>query len=184
MVRGKTNKRRLALVLALASLATVANAQTIDLPPEWRVPNYGRGSCGHAAIAQLMHAHGEHDLADWWSRNHRGGVFTQTLVDDLTAAHVPFWLSTRCDLGFVEECIKRGRPVAVSVPYGSGWHVVTVVGWTRSSVWILDNNDTKRYYELTHGEFHTIRDYVANTRPDLMFAIALASHPLPSKVNK
>jgi hypothetical protein len=134
------------LQVSPAVRAMIGSLRQIDIPLAWRKRNWigdrGQGSCVHAAIVNLFHWQGRHDLADWWAAHYANGETAQGLATKLEAAGVRFAETRSGDEAFLEWAIRTRRGAAVVVQNGA--HMVNLVGLDRQHAHILDSNTPAR----------------------------------------
>jgi len=124
----------------------VGSLRLVDIPHRWRKRNWigdrGQGSCVHAALVNLWHWQGRHELAEWWAAHHGNGETAEGLSAKLEAAGVRFAETRSGDEAFLEWAIRTRRGAAVVVQNGS--HMVNLVGLDRRHAQILDSNSPER----------------------------------------
>jgi len=138
-----------------AVLRLVRGTRRIDIPPQWRRRNWtgnrGQGSCVHAALVNLLHWQGRHDLALWWASHHGNGETAAGLASKLEQAGLQFAETRAGDAAFLEWAIRTRRGAAVVVQNGS--HMVNLVGLDAHAAQILDSNDPQRVHEQPREQF-------------------------------
>jgi len=125
----------------------------LDLPSEYRVPNYAGGSCVHASMETLLYWQGHPTIARWWRRNYAGGEYSARLNRRLVASGIKFAYTRSTDgldWAFLEKACALRLGAAVNWP---GNHMVNIVGIDDTHVYLLDNNATHRIKTLTRAEF-------------------------------
>ena len=129
----------------------------LELPPEFRMPNYSGGSCVHASMETLFFWQGQHELARWWRKNYHGGEYSARLNRRLEASGIKYAYTRSnsnhvagLDWAFLEKACALRLGAAVNWP---GNHMVTCVGIDEAHVYLLDNNATHRIKTLTRSEF-------------------------------
>lgn len=140
-------------VISPALRALVDRLRVIDPQPRTRnwINPQRQGSCAHASLYHLLHWQGQHELAEWWKRNHAGGENPIGLAAGLTAARIPFAETRSGDVAFLEWAIRTRRGANVTVDQGS--HMVTLVGLDQTTAHILDSNQPDRIQPLPRETF-------------------------------
>lgn len=154
------------LTVQPASLATVIHISAevrriigrlrqIDIPLTYRRANWtgkrGQGSCVHASIRHLLHWQGEHELAEWWGRQHGDGETPDGLTQKLNKANIRFAETRTGDESFLEWAIRTRRGAAVVVQNGA--HMVVLCGLDRQHAHILDSNSPRQVQAWPRQEF-------------------------------
>ena len=127
-----------------------ASVPYLDLPDQYRMPNYSGGSCVHASIETLFLWQGQPQLAAWWRESYAGGEYSDRLNRRLDAAGVRYAFSRDRDWAFLEKCCALRLGCAVNYP---GNHMVTLVGIDAENVYIVDNNSTWQVTTISRDQF-------------------------------
>lgn len=123
----------------------------MNLPPELRRRNRDGGSCVHVSTEMLMEWQGQHELADWWASQYKGGENSSRLHKRLEAAGVRYaYTIGGGDREFLEWAIRTRRGAGITY-----WpnHAVCLVGLDESTAYVLDNNRVDRIIEIPREEF-------------------------------
>lgn len=111
----------------------------MDLPPQLRQPNWGGGSCVHAATVSLLRWQGQHAMAAWWRAQYTGGEYADRLMKRMEAANLRYAYTISGDVRFLEWCIRTGRGAGI---FYKPNHAINLVGLDADHAYLLDNNAT------------------------------------------
>lgn len=146
------------LLVLLSTLAAVARAQThaclerptVNIPPELRCPNWGGGSCVHAATVMLLEWQGQHEFAQWWRNRYSGGEYAQRLNQRLEAAQLQYAYTTQGDEAFLAWTLRTRRGAGITF-----WpsHAVNLVHLDNEWAGLLDNNRLEQVIWIPRAEF-------------------------------
>jgi len=148
----------------------VLERPVVNIPHKLRQGNWLRrgtradGSCCHAAFISLLRWQGQYRLADRWRRQHSGGEYTFTMMEELDDADVPYAWCQNGDVGFLEWAIRTRRGACIqymddpkrfmSLPKNKRcYHMVNLVDLTPKYACILDNNDPRRFKWMDRDQF-------------------------------
>lgn len=133
----------------------IGRLRQLDIPNVYRRANWtgrrGQGSCVHASIRHLLHWQGEHELAEWWGRQHGDGETPDGLTQKLNSAQIQFAETRTGDEAFLEWALRTRRGAAVVVQNGA--HMVNLVGFDRDHAQILDSNSPHRVQQWPRATF-------------------------------
>ena len=142
----------------------------VNIPLAWREQNYGSGSCVHASTIMLLRWGGQHELADWWRNNHRGGEYADRLHRKLDAANLRYAYTTTGDVSFLEWAINTRRGAGIT--YFPN-HYVLLIDLTETHATILDNNELNKLIKIPRETF------IRNWRNYGGWATAIVYDPIP-----
>ncbi len=123
---------------------------TVNIPPTLRCPNWGGGSCVHAANVMLLEWQGQHELAQWWRTNNSGGEYAQRLNQRLDSAHLHYAYTTRGDEAFLAWALRTRRGAGITFWPG---HAVNLVHLDDQWAGLLDNNRLEQVIWIPRAEF-------------------------------
>jgi hypothetical protein len=129
----------------------------LDLPMEFRVPNYAGGSCVHASMETAFNWQGLYELADWWKQSYSGGEYSARLNRRLDAAGIRYAYTMGSDRNvagknwrFLEKACELRLGCAVNYPEN---HMVFCCGIDEHNVYLIDNNYVSRVQTLSREAF-------------------------------
>ncbi|HUU23463.1 MAG TPA: hypothetical protein VM389_13105 [Phycisphaerae bacterium] len=122
----------------------------VDIPRQWRIDNYGGGSCNHAAFAQVLVWQKQPDLAKWWTATYSGGEDAEGLGQKADKKGLRFAATYDGDVEFLEWCSRTRRGAAIHY-YDN--HAITFCGFAGDVAIVLNNNNTSNYTRIPKAEF-------------------------------
>lgn len=149
----------------------------MDIPVALREPNYGSGSCMHAAFIAVLRWQGQYNMADWWRQNHRGGETVPGLAQSADKAGLRFAYTANGDEGFLDWCsrTRRGAVIHWRVSRYSD-HAICFCGYAPDGQAVLmDNNRPQTLLRMSREKF--LHEWHANGG----YALTCVYAPLPPR---
>lgn len=122
----------------------------LDIPMEFRVPNYKGGSCVFAAFALGLNNVGMHEMASWITSHYGHGEYSSRLNRRLDAAGIRYAYTMDGDVEFLEKCCALRLGCAVNWPSA---HMVYLVGIDDEWVYLIDNNSIRQVKKRSRQQF-------------------------------
>lgn len=127
-----------------------ASQVVMDLPISARQRNYDGGSCVCASTISLLRWQGRDADAAKVRQHCSGGQGSDSLHAKLDRLGIRYAYTTSGDVRFLEWAIRTRRGAGITFYPG---HFVNLVGLTKTTAVLLDNNRVERYITLPRREF-------------------------------
>lgn len=128
------------------------------LERELRTPNYGDdGSCGYAAMQDVLIVQGKDWIARQVGRRYYGGMSVGDAKTMLRRLDLQYACTTTGETEFLEWCSRTRRPACIFYDYVTsrrrGRHAVTFCGFEAGNAVLIDNNATAREKRVPKAYF-------------------------------
>ena len=131
----------------------VANLPLLLREWNWLSKNQ-EGSCGYASSVYHLRWHGKFELADWFRKNHAGGVTATSIKRDWAAAGIPFHHTEDGDPAFLQWATRNRHGAIIWFFESHCVHfcgIATIDGKTYGI--LCDNNRVEKYLRVPYVEF-------------------------------